>query len=94
MSPMGRVIVTAEELSDVRLALAGRSGHFSSSQLYGWYVEAMRREGREPAHAVRFGQMLAEYGALRRPIWDKNKPARTASGKAKRPGQTVKGWLV
>lgn len=96
MTPMGRVVVRDDELADVRLALNGRTGHFKASKLYAWYVEAMEREGRTPSHPVRFGQMLAEYGAIRRPVWDaslKGAKTPTTSG-GKRRGQMVKGWLV
>jgi len=96
MSPMGRAIVRPDELADVRLALGDRSGHFSASDLYGWYVEAMEREGREPVHPVRFGQMRREHGAIRRSIWDKGRDGAktpTATGK-KRQGQMIKGWVV
>lgn len=76
--------VTHEELEDLRPALAGLAGgsRHAATYLYARYTEAMRAAGREPAHPVRFGQMLIEYGAMRRQVWDKGRK------------QMVRGWII
>jgi hypothetical protein len=53
-------------LADVKATLDGlASGVYLSADLYARYQRVVRADGREPAHPVAFGQMLAEYGVLR-----------------------------
>lgn len=50
-------------LTDVKAALEGLApGVYLAADLYARYREVVSGE---PAHPVAFGQMLAEYGALR-----------------------------
>jgi hypothetical protein len=53
-------------LADVKAALDGlASGVYLAADLYARYERNTRADGREPVHPVAFGQMLAEYGAIR-----------------------------
>jgi hypothetical protein len=75
--------VTREELEDLRPVLEPiGSGHYTASYLYERHVSVMRAQDREPVHPVRFGQILKEYGALRKAKWDRHKRA------------MVKGWMT
>jgi hypothetical protein len=80
MTPMPAV--TRDEMNEIIPALRGVYGHHFAEYLYGLYTAAMKVEEREPVHAVRFGQLLKAYGAIRKPKWDKS--AR----------QMRKGWIV
>lgn len=50
-----------------------------------------RTAGREPMHPIRLGQVLAEYGAIRKPKWDGSRKRLTGT---KKTGYMVKGWIV
>ncbi len=71
-------------LDDVKAALEGlRTGaHYAAAELYERYERAMERQGREPVHAVPFGRMLIQYGAIRKAKWDRERQ------------QMVKGWII
>lgn len=93
---MARVVISREELGDLRDMLANRGGRYSSETLYRWHVQWAEREGREPVTPLRLGQILREYGAERRKIWDRSKPGAstpTASG-GRRKGEMVNGWEI
>jgi len=88
---MGRVTVSHEELEDLRAALEGLhvGRAYSARVLYTRHVDAMERLGHKVVHPVRFGQILAEYGALRKQVWDKH--WKRAGG---RKGSMVAGWII
>lgn len=69
------------------------SGHFSMERIHQHHVTLMVSTGREPLNAVRLGQVLREYGAIRRPKWDKNKE-RPNKPKGFPKGYMVKGWIL
>lgn len=82
---------TESEKADLRAALANLGiGHFATDTIHRQHVALVRAEDREPMHPIRLGQVLTEYGAIRKPKWDGTK--RRKDGK--RPGFMVKGWIV
>lgn len=81
-----------QEQNDLRevLAALGGKGHWSTNEIHRRHVALVRAHGREPMHPVRLGQVLAEYGVIRKAKWDGSKPR----GPGKRPGLMVKGWIL
>jgi hypothetical protein len=71
-------------LADVKATLEGLGTGkvYAASDLYQRYRAVMKGQDREPVHAVRFGQMLAEWGALRRKLYDRSK------------GHQVAAWMI
>lgn len=54
-------------LQDVKAVLEGlRPGTYLSRDLYAKYAGILESQEREPVHPVAFGQMLKEFGLLRR----------------------------
>lgn len=82
---VGAPIVTHEELEELRPVLEPLKigGHYLAADLYVRHVRVMRDLFRKPpAHAVRFGQILTAYGALRKPKWDRENKC------------MAKGWVI
>lgn len=78
-----------QDLRDVIAALGGR-GHWSNDEIHRRHAAIVMAQGREPMHPVRLGQVLREYGVIRKAKWDGSKDR----GPGKRPGYMVKGWLL
>jgi len=78
-------------MADLRAALANLgSGHFATETIYRQHRMLARADDREPMHVIRLGQVLREYGAIRKAKWD---GSRTRTN-GRRPGFMVKGWIV
>lgn len=77
-----------EDLREV-LGLLG-PGHFSAEEIHRRHVAAATAHGHEPMHPVRLGQVLKEYGAIRKQKWDGSKKRSPEH----HPGYMVKGWIV
>lgn len=81
-----------QEQDDLREVLASfdNRGHWSNEEIHRAHAAIVCAQGREPMHPVRLGQVLAEYGVIRKPKWDGSKKRLPG----KRPGYMVKGWLL
>jgi hypothetical protein len=89
---MGVQPANDQEQQDVREVLAafGGRGHWSNDEIHRRHTAIVTAQGRQPMHPVRLGQVLAEYGVIRKAKWDGSKDR----GPGKRPGYMVKGWLL
>jgi hypothetical protein len=89
---MGTQPATEQEQQDVRdvIAALGGRGHWSNDEIHRRHAAIVTAQGREPMHPVRLGQVLKEYGVIRKAKWDGSKDR----GPGKRPGYMVKGWLL
>lgn len=89
---MGVQPANKQEQQDVRdvLAALGNRGHWSNDEIHRRHAAIVRAQGREPMHPVRLGQVLAQYGVIRKAKWDGSKKRKDG----KRPGYMVKGWLL
>lgn len=81
-----------QEILRATLKIVG-PGHHSADRIYRCQLNAARSLGRAPMNRIRLGQVLAEYGATRRPKWDKTKE-RPNKPRGFPEGYMVKGWVL
>jgi len=91
---MGVQPAKPDEMEAVRLLVRSLGpGHFSMERIHHQHRADSAGLGREPMNAVRLGQVLKEYGALKKPKWDKHKE-RPNKPKGFPKGYMVKGWIL